>query len=255
MATDQLDLISEPSPTPPAGRFTRLTSGEATVAELAAPFRVSQPAILPAPQGPRAGGSDRPHAARHGQAQPPAGGAAARGDRVARRLQRVLGGELRAAGRAARTVAASRGRPIATRRSGRKEHVMTETTGLAVEPGIPQLQGSRTFDAPPELVLRAWTDPELVVRWLGPRRLRMRIEEWDARHGGAWRYIHIDEDGSEYGFRGVFHGTPSVDGMSRRSSSRERVARPARHGQLRAGRRQHARPLQHAVQTWRRATR
>ncbi len=90
---------------------------------------------------------------------------------------------------------------------------MTETTGLAVEPGIPQLKGSRTFDAPPELVLRAWTDPELVVQWLGPRRLKMRIEEWDARHGGAWRYIHIDEDGSEYAFRVVFHGTPSVDGI------------------------------------------
>jgi uncharacterized protein YndB with AHSA1/START domain len=90
---------------------------------------------------------------------------------------------------------------------------MTETTGLAVEPGIPQLKGSRTFDAPPELVFRAWTEPELVVQWLGPRRLKMRIEEWDARHGGRWRYIHIDEDGSEYGFRGVFHGTPSVDGI------------------------------------------
>jgi uncharacterized protein YndB with AHSA1/START domain len=81
------------------------------------------------------------------------------------------------------------------------------------EPGIPQLKGSRTFKAPVDLVYRAWTDPDLLVQWLGPRRLTMKVDEYDVRHGGSWRYVHIDEDGTEYGFRGVFHGEPSPDGV------------------------------------------
>jgi uncharacterized protein YndB with AHSA1/START domain len=54
-------------------------------------------------------------------------------------------------------------------------------------------------------VFRAYTDPELVVQWLGPRRLRMRIEEYDVRTHGSYRFLHIDEDGTEYGFHGTFH--------------------------------------------------
>jgi len=89
---------------------------------------------------------------------------------------------------------------------------MTETMG-APEPGVPQLKGTREFAAPAELVYRAWTEPDLLAQWLGPRRLTMKIDHYDVRHGGTWRYIHIDEDGTEFGFRGVFHGTPSLDGI------------------------------------------
>ena len=71
---------------------------------------------------------------------------------------------------------------------------------------------TREFDAPRELLFRAYTEPELLEQWFGPRRLTMRVDRLDARHGGEWRYIHQDEDGNEYGFHGVFHGTPSVDG-------------------------------------------
>lgn len=62
----------------------------------------------------------------------------------------------------------------------------------------------RTFDAPRELVWRAHTEPDLIVRWLGPRRLKMRIEAMDVRPGGKWRYVHVDTDGTEYGFHGEF---------------------------------------------------
>ena len=86
------------------------------------------------------------------------------------------------------------------------------TAELVAEPGTPQAVITREFDAPPELVLRAHTDPDLVVRWLGPRRYKMELIEWDARHGGTWAYIHRDDDGNEFRFRGVFHGDPSLDG-------------------------------------------
>jgi uncharacterized protein YndB with AHSA1/START domain len=86
-------------------------------------------------------------------------------------------------------------------------------TQITAEPGIPQIIITREFDAPRELVIRAYTDPELLVRWLGPRDLTMTIDHFDVRDGGRWRYIHADADGNEYGFHGVFHGTPSPDGL------------------------------------------
>lgn len=86
-------------------------------------------------------------------------------------------------------------------------------TQITAEPGIPQIRVAREFDAPPELLFRAYTDPDLLVQWLGPRRLTMTIDRFDLRDGGTWRYIHQDEDGTEYGFHGVFHGTPSPDGI------------------------------------------
>lgn len=43
------------------------------------------------------------------------------------------------------------------------------------------------------------------MQWLGPRRLTMKIEEYDARTHGAYRFLHIDQDGTQYGFHGTFH--------------------------------------------------
>jgi uncharacterized protein YndB with AHSA1/START domain len=85
-------------------------------------------------------------------------------------------------------------------------------TQITAEPGIPQVIIEREFDAPRDLVFRAFTDPDLIVRWLGPRELSMTIDEYDVRDGGRWRYISTDADGNEYGFHGLFHGTPSPDG-------------------------------------------
>ena len=49
-------------------------------------------------------------------------------------------------------------------------------TQLIAEPGIPQVKMIREFDAPPELLFRAYTEPELLKQWLGPRRLGMDVE-------------------------------------------------------------------------------
>jgi uncharacterized protein YndB with AHSA1/START domain len=84
-------------------------------------------------------------------------------------------------------------------------------TRITAEPGVPLITIEREFDAPRDLVFRAYTDPELIVRWLGPRELTTRFEEYDVRDGGRWRYVSTDPDGNEYGFHGVFHGTPSPD--------------------------------------------
>ena len=87
------------------------------------------------------------------------------------------------------------------------------TTQVTAEPGTPYIDFTREFDARRDLLFRAHTDPELLVQWLGPRRLTMVIDRYDVKDGGKWRYIHRDQDGTEFGFHGVFHGTPSPDGM------------------------------------------
>ena len=78
-------------------------------------------------------------------------------------------------------------------------------THITAPAGTPFIEVVREFDAPRDLVFRASTDPDLVARWLGPRRLSMRVIEFDARSGGSYRYVHTDADGAEYPFRGVFH--------------------------------------------------
>jgi uncharacterized protein YndB with AHSA1/START domain len=86
-------------------------------------------------------------------------------------------------------------------------------TQITAEPGTPFIQITREFDAPRELLFRAHTEPDLLVQWLGPHGLEMTVDRYEVRDGGTWRYIHKDADGNEYGFHGVFHGQPSVDGI------------------------------------------
>ena len=80
----------------------------------------------------------------------------------------------------------------------------TRETTISADPTTPTILITREFDAPPEKVFRAHTDPELVVQWLGPRRHEMRIDHYDCRTGGSYRYLHLS-DGNEFGFHGCFH--------------------------------------------------
>ena len=59
------------------------------------------------------------------------------------------------------------------------------------------------FDAPPSLVYKAWTEPDLVRRWWSPRG-QMTVCEIDLRVGGAWRYVLALRDGTEVAFNGEF---------------------------------------------------
>jgi uncharacterized protein YndB with AHSA1/START domain len=77
-------------------------------------------------------------------------------------------------------------------------------TEITADPDVPLVRIVREFDAPPDKVFRAHTDPELLVQWLGPRDTEMRIEDFDCRTGGSYRYVHLS-GGDEFGFRGCFH--------------------------------------------------
>ena len=80
----------------------------------------------------------------------------------------------------------------------------THETEITLDTEVPLVRITREFDAPPEKVFRAHTDPDLLVQWLGPRRVEMRVDGYDCRTGGSYRYVHVS-DGMEYGFRGCFH--------------------------------------------------
>jgi uncharacterized protein YndB with AHSA1/START domain len=63
---------------------------------------------------------------------------------------------------------------------------------------------TRVFDAPRELIWKAYTDPSLIEKWWGPRRYRTVVDKMDVRPGGAWRIVNRGVDGAEYWFSGVF---------------------------------------------------
>ena len=70
---------------------------------------------------------------------------------------------------------------------------------------LPIIVVEREFDAPMAAVHRAHTDPELFARWIGPDGYTTKIDRWDMRTGGEYRFLNITPDGEEHGFRGCFH--------------------------------------------------
>ena len=76
---------------------------------------------------------------------------------------------------------------------------------IVAEPGKQEIIIMREFNAPRELVFKAFTDPKLYVQWLGPQGLTMTLETFEAKNGGSWRYIQKDQDGNEFAFHGVNH--------------------------------------------------
>lgn len=77
-------------------------------------------------------------------------------------------------------------------------------TEIIAEAGKQELFIIREFEAPRELLFRAYTDPDIYVKWVGPKDLEMRIEKMDAQNGGSYRFIH-SRDGHEFAFSGVYH--------------------------------------------------
>ncbi len=72
-------------------------------------------------------------------------------------------------------------------------------------PGELEVELTRRFEAPRQLVFDAWTRPELLRQWLGVRGgWTMPLCEIDLRAGGGYRYVWRHASGQEMGVRGVF---------------------------------------------------
>ena len=96
---------------------------------------------------------------------------------------------------------------------------MTNALKLSVPEGCPFIDYEREFDFPVADVFRAHKEPDLVVQWLGPRRLKMEIDHYDFRTGGSYRYTPYRARRRPYGFRGSSTRSGRTSSPCRPSSS------------------------------------
>src|SRR5438552_5773169 len=153
------------------------------------PVRHEPAGDLEAPQGARAGTPRGARTRRPAAAAAAGRGSARPGQRLARSLPRILGGELRPARRRPRG-AQSRSGETATRTKERRAQMTTKKTLTVTTPSDREIAMARDFDAPRTLVWDAFTRPELIKRWLGViPGWSMATCEVDLRVGGAFRYV------------------------------------------------------------------
>jgi uncharacterized protein YndB with AHSA1/START domain len=81
---------------------------------------------------------------------------------------------------------------------------MSNKNDVTETPSEREIIITRIFNAPRELVFKAWTEPQHIAQWWGPQGFTTRVTEMDLRPGGKWRYIMIGPDGTEYPLKGVF---------------------------------------------------
>ena len=71
-------------------------------------------------------------------------------------------------------------------------------------PSEREIMMTRVFNAPRRLVFEAFSKPELLKRWFGPRGFSLVVCEVDARVGGGFRFVLRGPDGKDMGMRGVY---------------------------------------------------
>ena len=67
-----------------------------------------------------------------------------------------------------------------------------------------EITTTRIFNAPPEAVWRAWTDPAQITHWWGPIGFSTTIHKMDFRPGGEWNLTMHGPDGTDYENRKIF---------------------------------------------------
>jgi uncharacterized protein YndB with AHSA1/START domain len=83
-------------------------------------------------------------------------------------------------------------------------HQQQAPTATLTTPTDREIHVERVFDAPRDRVFAAFTDPELIPEWWGPRDTTTVVDQMDVRPGGSWRFVVRNSDGSEDGFRGTY---------------------------------------------------
>ena len=75
---------------------------------------------------------------------------------------------------------------------------MNKRNSVATSTADREIIATRVFDAPRELVFKAWTHPEHIGEWWGPRGFTTTTDEMDAKPGGVWRFVMHGPDGRDY---------------------------------------------------------
>ena len=84
------------------------------------------------------------------------------------------------------------------------ETTSSTTTGAHASPSDRELVITRIFDAPRELVFKAWAEPERWVHWLGLRGCSGKVLQTARQPGDAYRYLMRDPEGGDHWLQGVF---------------------------------------------------
>ena len=79
-------------------------------------------------------------------------------------------------------------------------------TEIIAEPGKQELFIHRVFDAPRELVYKAFSDPDVLLEFFAPKGIKMQFVLKEYEEGKAYCYRHTDADGNVLcTFKGVVH--------------------------------------------------
>jgi uncharacterized protein YndB with AHSA1/START domain len=76
--------------------------------------------------------------------------------------------------------------------------VRTMAGSAGAETAGREIVATRVFDAPREIVFKAWTDQKHLARWWGPNGFTITTYAMDFRVGGAWRFVMHGPDGRDY---------------------------------------------------------
>ena len=82
---------------------------------------------------------------------------------------------------------------------------MTNPTTITANPGGQVVDIERVIDAPVADVYRAYTEADLIAKWLGPRGYDTNVTKFDIRDGGQWAFVHTNPEGESYAFHGSYH--------------------------------------------------
>jgi len=78
-------------------------------------------------------------------------------------------------------------------------------TNITAEPGKMEIIVVKEFDTDRGFVFKAFTDPYLYAQWIGPIGSAIKIEKFEPRDGGSYRFLQKDKNGKVFAFHGVFH--------------------------------------------------
>ncbi|HEY3295285.1 MAG TPA: SRPBCC family protein [bacterium] len=84
------------------------------------------------------------------------------------------------------------------------ENVATDNALTVTLPSDREVVMTRSFDAPRDLVFKAYVDPDLIPQWWGPKIYTTKVEKMDVKPGGTWRFVQRGPDGKEYAFHGTY---------------------------------------------------
>jgi uncharacterized protein YndB with AHSA1/START domain len=90
---------------------------------------------------------------------------------------------------------------------------MTNPTTITANPGEQVVDIERVIDAPVADVYRAYTEADLIAKWLGPRGYDTNVTKFDIRDGGQWAFVHTNPEGERYAFHGSYHSVKPLESI------------------------------------------